>query len=96
MGGPGYSIKANFCFWLKRPPGVLSHGTDHGATVRDSSFMEDALHLDGQYAAFMHHRGLEAQDRGGPQPVKPNGTAHEKVTVETFGEEYPAPEKCRK
>ena len=60
---------------------------------------EDAPHLDGQYAAFGKVvEGMDVVDeiaacRVGmnDKPLQPQGM--KKVTVETFGEEYPEPKK---
>ena len=61
---------------------------------------EDSPHLDGQYAAFGKvTEGIEAVDAicavrtdYNDKPRKPQ--VMKKVTVETFGVEYPEPEKC--
>ena len=61
---------------------------------------EDAPYLDGQYAAFGKVlSGMEAVDRiaetktdiYNDRPVKKQ--VMKKVTIDTFGEEYPEPEK---
>lgn len=61
---------------------------------------QDAPHLDGAYAAFGKvTEGLEVVDKiAGTDtdymdaPIEPQ--VMNKVTVDTFGEEYPEPEKC--
>lgn len=60
---------------------------------------KDSPHLDGAYAAFGKvTEGMDIVDKlacvetdYGDMPVTP--VVMEKVTVETFGEEYPEPEK---
>ena len=60
---------------------------------------EDAPHLDGQYAAFgAVTEGIEVVDQiagtrtdRNDRPTEPQ--VMKKVTVETFGEEYPEPKK---
>ena len=108
MGGPGYSIKGEFTqngFQndLKHEPGVLSMARTMMPNSAGSQFFimhEAAPHLDGAYAAFGKvTEGMDVvnaiattptgwQDR----PLEPQRM--KKVTVETFGEEYPEPEKC--
>ena len=108
IGGPGYSIKGEFAINrfpndLKHTRGVLSMARTMAPNSAGSQFFimhEDSPHLDGQYAAFGRViEGIEAVDNicavrtdyrdrpRTPQVMK-------KVTVETFGVEYPEPEKC--
>ena len=72
-------------------PGVRSLGPGHG---------EHAPHLDGSYAAFGRViEGMDAVDRIAATKTniyndKPlQKQIMKKVTVDTFGEEYPEPEK---
>ena len=61
---------------------------------------ETSPHLDGQYAAFGKIiEGLDVVDKlasvqtdYNDMPLEPQVMV--KVTVDTFGEEYPEPEKC--
>ncbi len=61
---------------------------------------KDAPHLDGSYAAFGKiTEGMDVVDKIANTPTdysdKPYETQKMKtVTVETFGVEYPEPEKC--
>ena len=85
MGGPGYSIKGEFsqngfANQFKHTPGVLS--------------------MDGAYAAFGKiTEGMDVVDKiaqtdtdYSDRPLAPQVIAS--MTVETFGKEYPEPEKC--
>ena len=108
IGGPGYSIKGEFTGNgfkndLKHSRGVLSMARAMAPNSAGSQFFimhEDAPHLDGQYAAFgMVIEGIEAVDRicevrtdYNDKPKTPK--VMKKVTVETFGVEYPEPEKA--
>ncbi len=107
IGGPGYSIKGEFAINgfandLKHTAGVLSMARAAHPDSAGSQFFimhKDSPHLDGQYAAF--GRIIEGQDivdkiaetATGYQdkPVTPQ--VMKTVTVETFGEEYPEPDK---
>ncbi len=107
MGGPGYSIKGEFTGngfrnELRHTKGVLSMARTMDPNSAGSQFfimVDDAPHLDGQYAAFgMVIEGLDEADR--IVNVKRNWSdkpkesqVMKKVTVETFGEDYPEPEK---
>ena len=108
MGGPGYTIKGEFSqngFTndLRHTKGVLSMARAMNPDAAGSQFFimhEDAPHLDGSYAAFgMVIDGLDAVDKiaavrtdWSDRPMKEQKLR--KVTVDTFGEEYPEPEKC--
>ena len=107
MGGPGYTIRGEFTGNgfkndLKHTPGVLSMARTMAPNSAGSQFfimVENAPHLDGQYAAFGKLvEGLETaqaivrapRDRN-DKPIMPQRM--KKVTVETFGVDYPEPEK---
>ncbi len=108
VGGPGYSIKGEFTAnrfpnILKHARGVLSMARTMAPNSAGSQFFimhEDSPHLDGQYAAFGKViEGIEAVDNicavrtdYNDRPRIPQ--VMKKVTVETFGVEYPEPEKC--
>lgn len=108
MGGPGYSIRGEFAQNgfennLKHTAGVLSMARAMHPDSAGSQFFimhEDAPHLDGAYAAFGKvTEGMDvvnkiAQTRTdySDRPLEPQGI--DTITVETFGVEYPAPEKC--
>ena len=108
IGGPGYGIKGEFSQNgfkndLKHERGVLSMARAANPNSAGSQFFvmhEDSPHLDGGYAAFGRViEGIETVDHicdvrtdwndktRVPQVMK-------RVTVETFGVEYPEPEKC--
>ena len=107
MGGPDYSIygefKSNgFNNTLLHTRGVLSMARSMMPNSAGSQFFvmhEDAPHLDGQYAAFGKViEGIEVVDQicrvrtdYNDKPRIPQ--VMKKVTVETFGTEYPEPEK---
>ena len=107
IGGPGYSIRGEFTANrfennLKHDRGVLSMARSMRPNSAGSQFfimVEKAPHLDGEYASFgMVIEGMEEADRIVSVPTgwgdKPKTAQRlKKVTVETFGEEYPAPEK---
>ena len=107
MGGPGYSIRGEFAQNgvkndLAHDRGVLSMARAMDPDSAGSQFfimVEKAPHLDGQYAAFGRViEGMEVADAivsvktdwndcpRQPQRMK-------KVTVDTFGADYPEPEK---
>ena len=105
MGGPGYSIKGEFTgngFQnnLVHDRGVLSMARTMAPDSAGSQFfvmVEKAPHLDGQYAAFGKvTEGMEVaqaivsapRDRA-DRPYEDQ--IMEKVTAETFGQEYPDP-----
>ena len=107
MGGPGYSIKGEFTqngFQndLKHDRGVLSMARAMNPNSAGSQFfimVEEAPHLDGSYAAFGRvTEGMEVADAIVSTKTDWNDRPREeqkmkKVTVETFGVEYPEPEK---
>lgn len=107
-GGPGYSIKGEFSANgfnnnLKHEKGVLSMARAMNPNSAGSQFFimhELAPHLDGQYAAFGKViEGIEAVDSIAETRTDYNDRPRtpqimKKVTVDTFGEEYPEPEKC--
>lgn len=108
VGGPGYSIKGEFAANgfandLEHTPGVLSMARTMDPNSAGSQFFimhETSPHLDGQYAAFGKViEGLEVVDRIAEvatdymdRPLDEQKMA--KVTVETFGVDYPEPEVC--
>ena len=107
MGGPGYCIKGEFAQNgfkndLKHEPGVLSMARTMVPDSAGSQFFimhENSPHLDGAYAAF--GKVIEGMDvvnaiaetatdfRDRPLEDQKMKT----VTVDTFGVEYPAPDK---
>ena len=107
MGGPGYSIKGEFAQNgvkndLRHTEGVLSMARAMHPDSAGSQFFimhKDAPHLDGQYAAFGKViEGLDIVDQiacvdtdYGDMPLEP--VVMTKVSVDTFGEDYPEPEK---
>ena len=107
MGGPDYSIKGEFSYNgfkndLKHDKGVLSMARTMAPNSAGSQFfimVEKSPHLDGQYAAFGKViEGIEEADRivnvKRDRNDKPkDAQVMKKVTVETFGVEYPEPEK---
>ncbi|MFQ9515944.1 MAG: peptidylprolyl isomerase [Eubacterium sp.] len=108
VGGPGYSIKGEFSgngFQndLKHTPGVLSMARTMMPDSAGSQFFimhQTSPHLDGQYAAFgkviegldVVNKIAETATDYSDKPLEPQ--VMKKVTVETFGEIYPEPEKC--
>ena len=108
VGGPGYSIKGEFTANrfpnnLKHDRGVLSMARTMAPNSAGSQFFimhENSPHLDGQYAAFGKViEGIEVVDRICSVSTDYNDKPRipqvmKKVTVETFGVEYPEPEKC--
>ncbi len=107
MGGPGYSIRGEFNRNgfrndLKHTKGVLSMARAMHPDSAGSQFFimhQASPHLDGQYAAFgAVTEGLDVIDKiamcrtdYNDRPREPQ--VIEKMTVETFGTEYPEPEK---
>ena len=109
MGGPGYSIKGEFSGngfkqnTLKHDRGVLSMARAMHPNSAGSQFfimVEKAPHLDGQYAAFGKViEGMNVADAivGVKTDAMDRPFEEQRmksVTVETFGVDYPAPEKC--
>lgn len=107
MGGPDYSIKGEFTqngFTndLKHEKGVLSMARSMHPDSAGSQFFimhETSPHLDGAYASFGKViEGIEFVDKIAETKTdysdRPLETQVMKtVTVETFGEDYPEPEK---
>ena len=107
MGGPGYKIYGEFSQNgfkndLKHTPGVLSMARSMMPNSAGSQFFimhKTSPHLDGAYAAFGKlTEGLEVVDEiaftptgYGDRPIEDQRM--KKVTVETFGVDYPEPEK---
>ncbi len=107
-GGPGYAIAGEFSGNgfsndLKHDRGVLSMARAMDPDSAGSQFFimhAKAPHLDGQYAAFGKvTEGMDVVDAiagtktdWNDKPEKAQRMA--KVTVETFGEDYPEPEIC--
>lgn len=107
MGGPGYGIKGEFRINgvqnnLKHTKGVLSMARAQNPNSAGSQFFimhQNSPHLDGQYAAFGKIiEGQEIVDE--IADVKTNHSDRpldeqkiETMVVDTFGEEYPEPEK---
>ena len=106
-GGPGYSIRGEFAQngfenSLKHTRGVLSMARSMQPDSAGSQFFtmhKDAPHLDGAYSAFgKETEGLDAVDTiAGCDTDMNDGPLDrqimKKVTVETFGVDYPEPEK---
>lgn len=107
-GGPGYSIKGEFLSNgfknnLKHERGVISMARSMMPNSAGSQFFimhRTSPHLDGQYAGFGKViEGIEVVDEIATcdtdfrdKPIEPQ--IMKKVTVETFGVDYPAPQKC--
>ena len=106
MGGPGYSIKGEFAANgfqndLKHTEGVLSMARSMMPDSAGSQFFimhKNAPHLDGAYAAFgkitegmdVVNKIAETATDYSDRPLEKQ--IMKKVTVETFGEDYPEPE----
>ena len=104
-GGPGYHIKGEFSAngvknALRHTRGVLSMARAGHPDSAGSQFFvmhADADYLDGQYAAFGKvTEGMETVDAIAKTPTdfsdRPKTEQRmKKVTVETFGVEYPEP-----
>lgn len=107
IGGPGYCIKGEFTANgfannLSHDKGVLSMARSMDPNSAGSQFFvmhEFSPHLDGQYAAF--GKVIEGQDvvdaianvrtDYNDKPRQPQ--VMKKVSVDTFGVDYPEPEK---
>ncbi len=107
-GGPGYSIKGEFsqngfANDLKHTPGVLSMARSMMPDSAGSQFFimhKNSPHLDGSYAAFgkvvegmdVVNAIAETRTDYNDRPMKEQKI--KSITVDTFGEEYPEPEKA--
>ena len=108
MGGSGYCIKGEFtqngfANDLKHTAGVLSMARAMHPDSAGSQFFimhKNAPHLDGSYAAFGKvTEGMDVVNRIAEEETDYNDRPLDEqqirsMTVETFGEEYPEPEKC--
>ncbi|WP_291650253.1 peptidylprolyl isomerase [Clostridium sp.] len=106
IGGPGYSIKGEFSRNgfkndLKHSRGVLSMARTMIPDSAGSQFfimVADSPHLDGQYASFGKViEGMEVADKIVNSKRDYSDKPYEdqkilKMTVDTFGENYDAPE----
>lgn len=108
MGGPGYEIKGEFAQngftnSLKHTEGVLSMARAQDPDSAGSQFFimhKTSPHLDGGYAAFgkviegmdVVNKIAETKTDWSDRPVE--SQVMESVTVDTFGVEYPEPERC--
>lgn len=107
MGGPGYTIRGEFTRNgfdnpLKHTPGVLSMARTNLPNSAGSQFFimhASSPFLDGQYAAFGKvTEGMETVNAIAGTRTDHADRPHQpqimkKVTVETFGVDYPEPEK---
>ncbi|MBR3824948.1 MAG: peptidylprolyl isomerase [Lachnospiraceae bacterium] len=107
MGGPGYSIKGEFAQNgfandLKHTEGVLSMARSMMPNSAGSQFFimhKNSPHLDGAYAAFGKvTEGMDVVNKIAETATDYSDRPLEKqmmksVTVDTFGVEYPEPEK---
>ena len=108
-GGPGYNIKGEFALNgfktndLKHERGVLSMARAMAPDSAGSQFFimhANSSHLDGQYAAFGKLiEGFDVLDEiagvktdWNDKPKTPQ--VMKKLTVDTFGANYPQPFKC--
>lgn len=108
MGGPGYSIKGEFAHNgfennLAHTEGVLSMARAMHPDSAGSQFFimhKTSPHLDGEYAAFgkitegmdVVNKIAETVTDWNDRPLEPQTI--KKVTVDTFGVDYPEPEVC--
>ena len=109
MGGPGYCIKGEFKLNgvannISHKRGVLSMARAQSPNSGGSQFFimhEDGDFLDGQYAAFgAVTEGMDVVDaiaavRTNAQDRPLEEQKIKSVTVETFGEDYPEPDKLK-
>ncbi|MGL5435968.1 MAG: peptidylprolyl isomerase [Lachnospiraceae bacterium] len=107
-GDPGYSIKGEFSQNgfdndLKHSEGVLSMARSMMPNSAGSQFFimhKNSPHLDGAYAAFgkvvegMDVVNTIADTRTDYNDRPMQEQKIQSITVDTFGEEYPEPEKC--
>ena len=107
MGGPGYSIRGEFSGngfknELKHTPGVLSMARTMFPDSAGSQFFimhAESPHLDGEYAAFgkvtegmdVVNGIAETATDWSDRPLEEQKI--KSMTVETFGIDYPEPEK---
>ena len=107
-GGPGYTIKGEFSQNdfenpIRHTPGVLSMARAMMPDSAGSQFFimhKNSPHLNGAYAAFgkitegidVVNKIAEVDTDFGDRPLEPQ--AIKSMSVETFGVEYPEPEKC--
>lgn len=108
MGGPGYCIKGEFSQNrfpndLKHTPGVLSMARAMNPNSAGSQFFimhKTSPHLDGSYAAFGQiTEGMDVVNRIAEEDTDYSDRPLDEqkiqsMTVETFGVDYPEPEKC--
>ena len=108
MGGPGYGIKGEFAQNgvandLKHTAGVLSMARAMNPNSAGSQFFimhKDAPHLDGAYAAFGKIiEGMDVVDTIAETDTDYSDRPLDEqkiksMTVDTFGVDYPEPEKC--
>ena len=106
MGGPDYTIRGEFAQNgfenpLKHEEGVLSMARTMAPDSAGSQFFimhKTSPHLDGAYAAFGKiTEGMDVVNKIAGVPTDYNDRPMEtqrmkKVTVDTFGIDYPAPE----
>ncbi len=109
MGGPGYCIKGEFKLNgvknnISHKRGVLSMARAQSPNSGGSQFFimhADGEFLDGQYAAFGKvTEGMDVVDsiaavQTNSQDRPLTDQKIKSITVETFGETYPEPEKLR-
>ena len=107
-GGPGYAIRGEFSSNgvendLSHVRGVLSMARSSANDSAGSQFFimhKNSPHLDGAYAAFgkvidgmdVVNKIAETATDYSDRPLQPQ--VMKTVTVETFGVDYPEPEKC--
>jgi peptidyl-prolyl cis-trans isomerase B (cyclophilin B) len=108
MGGPGYSIKGEFAQngvknELRHTEGVLSMARAMHPDSAGSQFFimhKNAPHLDGAYAAFGKvTEGMEVVNQIAETDTDYSDRPLDEqkiksMTVDTFGVDYPEPEKC--